>query len=89
MHARSSETSVPNMSERKVSMSGRRDRDRFRGFERPIPKLARTGADVHEGVADRSRIGALHSDADIATAPPLVPVEAALRPKPRSLLAGE
>ena len=41
MHARSSETSVPNMSEKKVSTSGSRDRNRLRGFERPIPKLDR------------------------------------------------
>ena len=66
-----------------------RDHIERRGLDRSIAKLDRTARDAHERLADCLCISALHSDADAATALPLVAMENALRLHPRALLAGE
>ena len=90
MHARSSDTNVANIYEKKVSISPCHRHDGELGrLECSIPKLDCTLGDAHERVADRLCLGSFHSDADVATAPPLVPVETDLRLHPRALLATE
>src|SRR5262245_55856387 len=90
MHARSSDTNVAHMSEKKISISPCRcENSEFGGLERSIPKLDRTVGDAHERVADGLCVSPFHSYADVTTPPPLVAVEEGLRLHPPALLGAE